>query len=107
MFHIGQKVVCIGGMSADERKAGRYGHGTETVPQKGSVYTIRCIVAFGNTTMLYLSEIVNQPKAYRFPDGIDRVTEPPFEAKYFRPVKTTSIEIFRAMLVASERMTQP
>lgn len=95
-FHVGQKVVCINdrGIENDLFERG---------PTKGEVYTIRNIRTDKRGNVGFrLVEIVNQPNPRREPDETgDR--EAGFYARRFRPVKTTSIEIFKAMLVNPPR----
>lgn len=91
MFYVGQKVVFIGGGAA------RTIFG-ETVPQAGEVYTIRDISFGENGTYLRLEEIVNSLHYY-----IEGLSEARFNAFYFRPVVTTDISIFEAMLVPTPK----
>ena len=88
MFHVGQRVVCIResvGTFFDRMRRDGF-----IYPSKGCVYTIRCIGP-GNMEILLLEEIIN-----RIPIG-DRF-EPGYHKKNFRPVKDTSIEVFRKLL---------
>jgi hypothetical protein len=96
VLSIGQKVVCI-----DDRRgnAGRYDH--ETLPQRGSVYTIREIVPCKDLGYdedgLRLVEIVNPGGWYVSPSG-PVLRELAFRVSRFRPVRTTNIDVFRQML---------
>lgn len=74
MFQIGQKVECI----ADKSWKAPYG---ETVPRKGSIYTVREIREFPNGLGIRLREIVNDVRRYR-----EGTFEPYFVARLFRPV---------------------
>ena len=92
-FHVGQKVVCID-QHRPSAAASWIAQGiVPTYPAKGCVYTIRAIVfhSYTGAALLLLEEVVNV-----VPAGM---LEPGFDAKHFRPVKTTSIEIFERLLV--------
>jgi hypothetical protein len=98
-FHIGQQVVCISGNSRfwpNEywRKA------VKTLPRLHGIYTVREIRQADELTGLCLEEIVNPPAhfARRFETVF---LEPAFDVKHFRPVKRTSIEVFRKLLAPS------
>jgi hypothetical protein len=84
MFHVGQKVVCV---RAD------WDDGDEIVPVKGAVYTVRQTCEWRGNPGIRLVEIVNEPGDY-----IGGVRECSFAARAFRPVKTTSIDVFLKML---------
>lgn len=88
-FRVGQKVVCIGG-----KRIG--GHGTEAIPEFGSVYTVR---EFGADGGIRLVEIVNPPLAY-----IEGFFECTFAVESFRPVveRKTDISVFTALLTPSK-----
>lgn len=89
-YRIGQKVVCFTTFEAldpDERG-----------PVAGVVYTIRGIVDDPEAVYLLLEEIVNAPKFY---EG-DVFGEVAWFSPCFRPVKTTDIGIFTAMLAPTK-----
>jgi len=91
IFHVGQKVVCIGQASpAQEQKYKALG---AKYPTYKAVYTIRAIVFHSITgdKLLLLDEIKN-------PVLNEGELERGFSAIYFRPVKETSIEVFRKLL---------
>lgn len=91
-FHVGQRVVCV-----DDRDL------TEGVhPVKGSIYTIRALrwSEWFERQHVLLEEILKQSQL--FADGFH---EGSFRADRFRPVKTTSIEIFHQMLVTPPKET--
>lgn len=99
VFHVGQKVVCVDdGLRVKWRKRGWFekyrkytyiGHNLN----RGDVYTIMGIQAFkadnGTFAVLFLAEAAHS-MPWRYMG---------FPAHQFRPVKTTSIEVFRQMLV--------
>jgi hypothetical protein len=86
-FHVGQKVVRVSG--TDYWDDGNY-------PALGVVYTIRGIVDQKSTgTLLTFVEIRNDHLGYSI--------EPGFAAMHFRPVKTTDISVFQAMLAPSPK----
>ena len=91
MFYIGQCVTPVREASAAARKqAARIG---ASFPIYGVVYTIRAIVFETRTgeTVLLFEEILN-------PVLRGESLERGFRAVHFRPVKPTSIEVFRQLL---------
>lgn len=81
-FSVGQEVVCVDDenwLNTDE--SGKH-------PVKGNVYTVAEWRTFRGTPAISLDEFA----CWHF-----------YMARRFRPVKTTSIEIFRAMLVTPPR----
>jgi hypothetical protein len=102
-FHIGQKVVCVNVTPSSHPLAANKCH----LLRKGDVYTIRDIdVRFaslhGDIT-IRLEEIrrpIQQP--CKIPDW-----EPGFASRRFRPVRTTSIDIFTSMLAPTPRVKEP
>ena len=95
-FHVGQKVICVN----DLGNTSGYTYGP-TLPKRGSVYTIREIVprgAYGyDEDGLFLVEIVNPLCIHLFPSGPMK-GELQFRVSRFRPIRTTSIDVFLAML---------
>lgn len=85
MFHVGQRVVFIGPDGSELYKS----WGVK-FPVKGCVYTIREIGPF-NMTVLLLEEIHNPPYPGTTYEG-------GFGICFFRPVRDTSIEVFRKLL---------
>lgn len=84
-FHVGQKVVCVdvNPWRAEDDLGGL---------TKGSVYTIRRVGFHQHPTHpigRYLGIVV---------DEIYRPCQTPYLASRFRPVHTTSIAVFKAML---------
>ncbi|MFG1388842.1 hypothetical protein [Xanthobacter versatilis] len=80
MFHVGQQVICI------DDNWGSDGHNIPIdAPKKGMVYSVREV-------------IFNVP----FPSGhffdLEEVRCGLWDAEQFRPVKPTSIEVFRQLL---------
>mgnify|MGYP001610460208 CR=1 FL=1 len=98
-FHIGQKIVLINDKwSAD---ADKY---VPNRPVKGGVYTIRGFDGgqldpdeFG----VFLEEMVNPERDY-----LGGRQEGSFYAHRFRPVRTTSIDVFTAMLAPTPRIKE-
>lgn len=107
-FHVGQKVVCVPAERAAWRKNLKSVSPEENLPKKGNIYTIRAVMAFGETMWLHLEEVANRPRLYAFPDGVSRLMECPFEARYFRPVveRKTDISIFTAMLNPTKKTVE-
>jgi hypothetical protein len=102
MFEIGQQVVCI---ADSEGRPWRFETATfvdvvASWPRYKQVYTVRGVGPSNErgTFGLYLEEIVN-PEVDMRPHGIPFVGEPNFGAHHFRPVRKTSIEVFRQILV--------
>lgn len=93
-FRVGMKVVCIRTMPVGWRIAGG------SYPEERSVYTIRSILPYNDTTLLRFFEIDNS--RLKASDGF---VEPGFNSKYFRPVveRKTDISIFTAMLDTSQQ----
>jgi hypothetical protein len=89
MFSVGQMVVCI-----DDRWVGAAVYRLVT-PVKGIIYTIRSVRNSGDGTVGFLlEEITNQP----LDSVLDGLCEPTFDVNCFRPIKETSIEIFRRLV---------
>lgn len=91
-FHVGQKVVCV--------------------DDSGSIYPVIKSQVYTISDMSQGSGLDLRTKEIRYGAGV-RVEEIPmhefdwFAAERFRPVKTTSIEIFRAMLVTPPKVRTP
>jgi len=97
MFHVGQKVVCVGTdgtLRVDWEALVAYYKIAR--PSRGSIYTIRDIRVGRVRQHVRLVEIIN-PKA-KFSDAPDQ--EPWFWAEAFRPIvdRKTDISIFTEML---------
>ena len=88
-FRIGQKICCINTVP-------RYGYSQECMDglTKGTVYTIRWIGIYWDEPCVRLEEIHRPPF-----EGWE--ADVPYAANRFRPVKTTSIDVFTAMLAPS------
>jgi hypothetical protein len=95
-FEVGQLVVCVDGSGFEPRDA--------PFPSRGAIYAIRGtdMCWQDGTPVVYLEEIIRPPDPanaeINFPGG-----ETGFYARRFRPVRPTSIEIFRR---ATERMPE-
>lgn len=83
-WHVGQMVVCVDGDFSFKRRG-------EITPVRGCVYTIRGFTADGTT--IWLAEIINDPRHYS-----DGFLECSWKIRRFRPVRKTSIDIFRSLL---------
>jgi hypothetical protein len=103
-FHVGQKVVCV-----DIRPRRKYLHPATAAasvaplarPEKGGIYTMREVFdarphGFDHDALL-LAEILNPVLDYIAPAGPVRC-EQFFLAFRFRPLRTTSIDVFTRML---------
>lgn len=80
-FHLGQKIICIDGSPGDVK---RYRH-LRLV--KGETYTVSAIVFQGH--LIQVDEFPVPACCF-------------WRANRFRPVRTTSIDIFKAMLVSPQ-----
>jgi hypothetical protein len=69
-----------------------------TYPKFGGIYTIRDICDRAGTIGLMFAEICHEPAWFCV-----GLIEPAFNAKRFRPVKKSSIDIFKRMLVPAPR----
>lgn len=100
-FVVGQKVVLVRdfdpGVRADAAQD------NIILPEKGAVYTIRDIGLYCDEPIVWLNEIVNEPRFYI---DIFDVAEQGFDATRFRPVveKKTDISVFTAMLTPAGRL---
>lgn len=92
MFHVGQKVVCVDDCWGTEDS--RWCRMTPNRPVLRCVYTIRLVEMFPDGMAGFLLCELRNPEG-AFYEGF---SEPQFGARRFRPVKTTNIEIFTAML---------
>jgi hypothetical protein len=96
-FHVGQRVVCVNTRNWSDRSRDR-----PKYPKRGAVYTVRAIVVCTDRGYdedgLYLEEIVNKPRLYEDPQGQLMKCEVAFRMSRFRPVRTTSIDVFTQML---------
>ena len=94
-FQIGERVVCV-----NARNWPRYPDPV-TLPTEGAVYTIRgtvdCHGLGYDEDGLLLEEIVNPACLRDLPSGPFR-GEVCFRVSRFRPLRTTSIDAFKAML---------
>jgi hypothetical protein len=94
-FHRGQLVVCISDRFSDEPIWRRSIH---TLPKLRAIYTIRDICYVGELVGLMFVEILHEPAWFG-----NELAEPAFNAKNFRPVRKTNIDIFKKMLEPSPR----
>lgn len=100
MFYIGQKVICV----IDDWSTPS-GYLPPHLPRAGVEYVVRSMLVDGDLGLSLRFQWLINPKAH-FTNGY---LEPAFCAftaageLVFRPVKTTSIEIFQKMLVPSPR----
>jgi len=94
-FHRGQNVVCICDRWSDEPT---WRAAIHTYPKLNGVYTIRDICDRGGLIGLMFEEIWHAPALFCV-----GLVEPAFNAKRFRPVKKTNIDIFKKMLEPTPR----
>ena len=90
IFRVGMTVVCLRTFGCHEL--------ITKAPIKGGVYTVRDIEDDGDGPGLRFNELVNPFGFQQLPDGRLEYCEGTFAAEYFRPVKTTSIDVFLKML---------
>ena len=95
MLHVGAKIVCV-----NDCPRSRYSY-APNLPKMGSVYTIREIVPYKllgfDEDGLLLVEIVNPPRFHKSP-SCPLKSELAFRMSRFRPIQTTSIDVFTDML---------
>jgi hypothetical protein len=91
-FYVGQRVVCVCVHFSKERV---WRNVVRVFPKLGAIYTIRSICEVGDLIGFCFEEFVNPPG--HFSRGF---VEPAFDSRRFRPVGTTSIEVFRKLLLA-------
>jgi hypothetical protein len=94
MFAPGQNVICVD----DKGFTLTY---TQT-PVAGCIYPVRRVRPdldgkWQPVVGVLLHEVVNPTRRLTFPDGV-RIDEPGFVATRFRPVRDTSIDVFRKLL---------
>jgi len=94
-FYIGQRVVCV---NVDFSREPTWRRTVRTFPKLNGVYTIRSICEAGDLIGFCFHEIVNP--CGHFSRGY---VEPAFDSRRFRPIRTTSIEIFEKLLRPVER----
>jgi hypothetical protein len=97
-FYVGQRVVCV---CVDFSKEPVWRSVVRAFPKLRAVYTIRSICEAGDLIGFCFEEIVN-PRGH-FSRGF---VEPAFDSRRFRPVRTTSIEVFRKLLVPTPERTR-
>ena len=97
-FHVGQQVVCVNDKFSSDL---RWRQTVHLFPVRNAIYTIREIHVEGPLTGFCFHEIVN-PCTW-FAAGLG---EPAFNSRNFRPVKTTSIEVFEKLLNPTDRMVR-
>ena len=98
-FRLRQKVVCVN--DKWDADANKY---VPNRPRKGGVYTIRGFDADPfdpNEPGVYLEEMVNPERDY-----LNGRIEGSFYAHRFRPIRTTSIDVFTAMLAPTPRIKE-
>jgi hypothetical protein len=90
-FYIGQRVVCVDVKFSDEPL---WRSCVRAFPRLNSIYLIRDIRNVHELVGLCFHEIVNAPA-----DFAEGYVEAAFDSRRFRPVRTTNIEIFKALLI--------
>lgn len=82
-----------------------YARGDETLPRKGTIYTIRqvapCVIT--GAIVLTLSEIVNERRVYRGGSA----HEPAWRAELFAPVDPKAIDVFREIAARNGLWARP
>jgi hypothetical protein len=90
-FHIGQRVVCV---STNFSREPYWRRTVRMFPQLNGIYTIRSMRTVDDLVGLCFEEMIN-PCA-NFKEGY---VEAAFDSRRFRPVRTTNIDVFKALLV--------
>lgn len=96
MFHVGQKVVCVNDVPTNPRL-----RPARAFIKRGNIYEIRWIGSCPFEPWRDYDPFVRLVGIHR--NGDHEYPDFPFAGFRFRPVKTTSIEIFQKMLVPSPR----
>jgi hypothetical protein len=97
-FHVGQQVVCVNDRFSSDM---RWRQTVRIFPIRNAIYTIREIHVEGPLAGFCFHEIVNPCTWFAAGFG-----EPAFNSRNFRPVKTTSIEVFERLLAPADQMTR-
>lgn len=93
-WYVGQPIVCvIGGIIRPNPPSWLI------FPVEGSDYTIREIVQMGGQIGFYLMEIQNDVVMIL---PLNRIMEPPFAVRRFRPKTSTSFQILTSLLAPKE-----
>jgi hypothetical protein len=90
-FYVGQRVVCVRVHFSKERV---WLNVVRVFPKLGAIYAVRSICEVGDLIGFCFEEFVNPPE--HFSRGF---VEAAFDSRRFRPVRTTSIQVFRKLLV--------
>jgi hypothetical protein len=98
-YQVGQQVVCVDDRFSDHEVWRR---AVRSFPKLYGIYTIREIIEDDGLFGFCFYELSN-PRA-PFYNGF---LEPAFNAGNFRPVRKTSIEIFRKLLTPADPVTTP
>ena len=96
-FHVGQRVVCVSDKFSCDM---RWRRTVRIFPVLKTIYTIREIHAEGPLMGFCFHQIVNPCTWFAAGYG-----DPAFNSRNFRPVKTTSIEVFERLLTPTDRVT--
>jgi hypothetical protein len=94
-LYIGQRVVCV---CVDFSREPVWRRAIRVFPKLNGIYTIRSIREVGPLVGLCFHEMVHAPA--HFAEGF---VEPAFDSRRFRPLRNTSIEVFRTLLAPLER----
>ena len=90
-YHIGQHVICICDQWSNEPT---WRAAVRSYPKLGGIYTIRDICDREGAVGLMFEEIWHEPALFCV-----GLVEPAFNIKRFRPVRKSSIDVFRKLLV--------
>jgi hypothetical protein len=93
-LHVGQQVVCINGVFSS---CPYWRAAVTAFPVLHGIYTIRSMREAHGLIGLCFEEIVSPHR--HFSEGY---VEPAFNSRNFRPVRRTSIEIFRRLLAPTD-----
>jgi len=107
MFQVGQHVLRVKARPADweQRTDKKLGYGDEQIPVVGTVYTVRSVRNdIYPEPALLVEEIINPARGYTLPDGRPAVIEPHWSARYFRPLSSDRLAIFRQHLAPVDRV---
>jgi hypothetical protein len=93
-FYVGQHVVCVDVIFSHEPL---WRGCVSAFPRLNSIYTIRDIRAVHDLVGLCFHEIVNA--SAHFAEGY---VEAAFDSRRFRPVRSTNIDAFKALLLGDD-----
>src|SRR5437667_7497273 len=98
-FEVNKQVVCI---RDDWMWVAPIAYKPRGFPVKNGIYTVAWIGEWGDCSLPFLNKIclILHEFSQRYDNGYQQA----FDASYFRPVKDTSIEVFRSATIIPPRV---